>query len=214
MRKEDQIYSATRKYLLAFCDLFNDTFVIRYNDLNDEITYKRVPLIIPYSEKWYAYQSSVEVTNERMNPDALFELGKTLPSLFIGDVTFKRNMANQHNKFELVKGVNRKIFNPVSYQLGLKIQILTNLLDDNFQILEQILPGFAPSYSINVNPIPGIIENESVPISAGDPTITFPFDMDKEGQRLIKTEIPFDMTVNYYPEYYLLVIPNTTLEVT
>lgn len=212
MRKDDQIHSQTRKYLLAFCDLFNDTFVIRYNDNLQEISYKRVPLIIPYSEKWYSYQKNLWLTNKKMNPEALFELAKTLPSIFVGDIGFSRKLEKQHNKYEMLDSA-AKIYTPVSYELSLKITVMTELFDDILQIMEQILPGFAPSYSINVNPIPGVIENESIPIYAGDPSMTFPFDMDMETERIFTLEIPFTMDVNYYPEYYNLISISKTLEI-
>lgn len=213
MRKEDQIYSLTRKYILGFTDIFNDTFVIRYNDKKQEISYKMVPVFFPGGEKYLTYEKNIWQANKSMNPEAIFELAKTLPSIFIGDFSIKRDLSNQHNKFELVKGINKKVYTPVAYKLEIKVTVMTNLFDDLMQILEQILPIFAPTYNININPIPGIIENESVPISADDPQIAPPYDLDREGQRIWTAVIPFSIGVNYYPEYYTLIVPTTTLEV-
>jgi hypothetical protein len=200
MRSENIKYSQTRNYILAFSDLFSELFVIRYDTDGTELKYEKVPVIVPYQEKWIAYQRNRWLTREDMNSDSLFEISKTLPSISIGEFKLSRNPDNQHNKFERMTNPDGDfIATPVSYNLNVTVGIYTNLFDDNFQILEQILPYFAPTYNINVN-IPEKSLNESVPITLiGDPAEVLPEDLEVESKRLFVTELGFKMKINIYP---------------
>lgn len=200
MKPNTQAYSTTRNYILAFSDLFREIFVVRYNENGTEWKYEEVPVIFPFTEKWIAYQRNRWATRADMNLNYLFEISKTLPMISIGEFKFSKNLSKQHNKNEKMLSTNGSVMaTPVSYTLSTKISIYTNLLDDNFQILEQIIPYFAPSYNINVN-VGLYSENESVPITLEDVGEVFPMDLEVEDKRLIITELSFSMDVNFYPD--------------
>jgi len=202
MRNTTEKYSLTRKYLLAFCDLFLDLYVIRYDDNLSELSYQRAPLILPYSEKWYAYQRNIHLVRDNMNESALYEIARTLPAIHVGEISLNRSTENQHNKFEMLNRNSKKAYTPIPYELSITLTIMTKLLDDNFMILEQILPAFAPSKSININPLDGYQEDESIPVFLEGISSTMPFELEMENERVISTTLDFKMKVNYYPEYY------------
>jgi len=200
MRPSTQTYSITRSYILAFCDLFNDMYIVRYDEEGNEWKYEKTPVMFPFTEKWFAYQKNKWMSREDMDPTYLFEISKTLPLISIGEFKLSPNLNNQHNKYEKIKTANNKLTaTPVSYFLDTTVVIYTNLLDDNYQLLEQILPYFAPSININVN-IPNISENESVPITLTNISETIPVDIDVNTKKLVYTELSFKIKVNYYPD--------------
>ncbi len=202
MRSSDRPYSLTRNYILAFCDLFTDLYVIRYSAENEgvEWKYEKVPVIFPFTEKWIAYQRTKWGARADMNDNYLFEISRTLPMMSIGEFKLSRNISKQHNKQEtMTTPVGGFIATPVSYRLETTLGIYTNLLDDNYQLVEQILPYFAPSYNVNVN-IPNVSENESIPVYMDSISETMPVEMDDSTKRLIITELGFHMDINYYPD--------------
>ena len=202
MRSRDEQYSTTRRYILAFCDLFTDLYVIRYMapEEGHEWKYEKVPVMFPFNEKWFAYQKTKWGTRADMNENYLFEISKALPMISVGEFKLSRNLDKQHNKQEVMTTPDGGFMAmPVSYRLDTTIGIYTNLLDDNYQLVEQILPYFAPSYNINVN-IPEKSLDESVPVYMDGVSETMPVEMDVETKRLIITEISFHMDVNYYPD--------------
>lgn len=200
MRPITRQYSITRNYILAFSDLFRGLHVVRYNEDGTEWKYEEVPVIFPFTEKWFAYQKNKWLVRADMNLDYLFEVSKTTPTISIGEFKLSYNTDNQHNKIEKMETADGNwIATPVSYDLNTTVSLYTNLLDDNYQLLEQILPYFAPSYNINVN-IPDISENESIPIYLDGVSETIPVDVDVNAKKLIITELSFKIKVNYYPD--------------
>lgn len=202
MRSREQQYSTTRRYILAFCDLFTDLYVVRYMapEEGHEWKYEKVPVMFPFTEKWFAYQKTKWGARADMNDNYLFEISKTLPMISIGEFKLSRNLDKQHNKQEqMFTDDGSLIATPVAYTLDTNISIYTNLLDDNYQLVEQILPYFAPSYNVNVN-IPEISLNESVPVYLDGVSETYPVEMDDSTKRLIVTELSFHIDVNYYPD--------------
>jgi len=202
MRSSDAQYSLTRRYILAFCDLFTDLYVIRYSGEHEgeEWKYEKVPVMFPFQEKWFAYQKNKWGARADMNENHLFEISKTLPIMSIGEFKLSRHLDKQHNKQEMMLTPDDDLIaTPVAYRLDTTVGIYTNLLDDNYQLVEQILPYFAPSYNINVN-IPGISENESIPVYMDGVSETYPVEMDDTTKRLVITELSFHIDVNYYPD--------------
>jgi hypothetical protein len=57
---------------------------------------------------------------------------------------------------------------PVPYNIGFELNILTKLNDDSWQIIEQILPYFQPSFNLTVNLIDSIGEKKDIPIVLDD----------------------------------------------
>lgn len=200
MKPSNQQYSFTRNYLLAFSELFTKLHVVRYNTDGTEWKYEEVPVIFPFTEKWYAYQKNKWLARADMNEEYIFEISKTLPTISIGEFKMSQTLDNQHPKYETLSTTEGKvIYTPVAFDLSLSVSIITNLLDDNFQIMEQILPYFAPTYNINLN-IEEISQNESIPITLTGISNTMPVDMGVEDTRIIQTELNFKMKVNIYPD--------------
>lgn len=57
------------------------------------------------------------------------------------------------------------VYNPVPYNLGLALYIVTKNSMDGFRIIEQILPIFNPTFNLVVNFVDGM--NDSVPVTLG-----------------------------------------------
>jgi hypothetical protein len=57
-----------------------------------------------------------------------------------------------------------KVFNPVPYDITFQLHTLCKNQEDSLQLLEQILPYFAPSMTINIELIPALGIKKDVPI--------------------------------------------------
>lgn len=206
MKPSNQLYSFTRNYILAFSELFSDLHVVRYDDKPDyegnavEWKFEKVTVVFPFTEKWFSYQRNKWLARADMNENYLFEISKTLPTISIGEFKLSYNNSAQHNKYEtMLTNENKVIYTPVPYDLNTEVSIITSNLDDNFQIMEQILPYFAPTYNINVD-VEQISINESVPITMTGISNTLPADLAMEDKRMVVTTLDFKMKVNYYPD--------------
>ena len=61
-------------------------------------------------------------------------------------------------------GNMRKVYMPNPYNIGIELNILSNLNDDSLQIIEQILPYFQPSINITIDLIDSIGEKKDIPL--------------------------------------------------
>jgi hypothetical protein len=90
-------------------------------------------------------------------------------------------------------------YTPSPWNLDVDIYVISKTLDDNFQIMEQIIPYFSPELSLNINLYPGQ-ESESVPIVMNGVTTDIPIDIAENDDRLYVTNFNFTVKANYYPK--------------
>jgi len=82
------------------------------------------------------------------------------------------------------------IYNSVPYNWIIDVHIITRTLSDMFQILEQILPKFNPSVSININELPLVSNSSSVTILLNDVSLEIDSDLDEVGeQRYVRASL-------------------------
>ena len=96
-------------------------------------------------------------------------------------------------------GQRRDMYTGTPYILGFQLSVYAKSQDDALQIVEQILPHFAPQYTLSVKPftdLPDIVEDVPVVLTGVD------FQDDYEGpleqRRTIIYNLNFDMKINFY----------------
>ena len=90
-----------------------------------------------------------------------------------------------------------EVYNPAPYNLEVEMTILTKTMDDGFQIVEQILPMFTPSLSIDIQYIENF-PSESIPIILNAVVPDIPEEMGINDTRLITWILSFTIKVNYH----------------
>ena len=149
-----------RKLVIGFGNLFDDISLVRYNPDNTEAERFIVPIAYAAKELYVQriegdpnLDKKVQMTLPRMS----FEMnGLTY------DVTRKQN-TNIKNFASTTNGVVAQ-YNPVPYNFDFNLYIYVRNIEDGTQIIEHILPYFAPDYTIKLNLVPEMGVVKEVPI--------------------------------------------------
>lgn len=138
-------FNVFRKTLIQFLDAFNDIKIARYTPDGKSIEkYVTVPIKLSVKEKVYYW------LRERKDDEMLPMITAWITSI---DWASERQV---NDKFEICKGASsetlevQKFLHPVPYNLTVTMNIWTLHMVDIDQIMEQILPFFAPHIFIRV----------------------------------------------------------------
>lgn len=138
----------TRKYIVGFASLFNGISVVRRNENGDELQRTKVPISYISKAKFLGVLS--EDGNDDKRKTAI-----TLPRLSFEILGYnyapERKLSSKRKTTTSPNSYTRKYFyNPVPYDLSMNLYLYTKSQDEGYQIIEQILPFFAPEYTISL----------------------------------------------------------------
>jgi len=148
-------WGSIRKVVAAFGTIFADIHIVRTNKNGDAVQAIQVPCEFGPHEKW--------LTNLLQNPtpgvDDQVEMVLPRLSYEINNFTYdsERKLTSTGRTVKVLTDGNKvlaKQFNPVPYNIGFQVNVMTKTIDDGLQIIEQILPFFTPDYSIPVKDVP------------------------------------------------------------
>lgn len=171
-----------RKLVVGFGNLFKDITLVRYNpDLTEAqrflvpITYATKEFYVRRLEGDPNLDKKVQVTLPRMS----FEM-----SGLNYDVARKLN-TNVKNFAKTTTGTIAQ-YNPVPYDFDFNLYLYVRNIEDGTQIIEHILPFFAPDYTIKLNLIPEMGIVKEVPVVLNSTTHEIQYEGNKENEtRLI-----------------------------
>lgn len=181
-------HSLIRKYTIGFGALFTDIDVLRYNNTDQEVGRVTCPLSYSPKEKW--------LTRITTDPNLSRKPAITLPRMAFEmvDLTYdpQRKLPKVNtilgNKAGLTAG---SVFNPMPWDFYFNLYITTKTQDDMLQIVEQILPGFAPDYTISMKSITNMDLSFDVPIVLQNVTREDTYDSDVEEGRIMIWTLSF-----------------------
>ena len=134
-----------RKTLIQFLDAFNDIKIARYTPDGKAIEkYVEVPIKLSVKEKFYYWLK--ERKDDKMLP---------MITAWISSIDWASDRA-VNDKFEICKGANTdtlewaSYLHPIPYNLTVTMNIWALHMVDIDQIMEQILPFFAPHIFVRV----------------------------------------------------------------
>lgn len=197
----------TRKVLGSFLDFLSTRLHVRRYDENGVSTkYIRPPIHFGHREKLQAVLTSATQPGPNNNI-ALIDINQILPRASLNVFSFnfdgERNI-NKHHKIQAITadedtGTLERIMTPVPYSLDLELSILCKYLDDQYQIIEQLLPFFQPSLALDVNVLGPKFDPDSIlfsllSVAPGGAETDFGI-MD---DRLFETTMTFTAKCNYY----------------
>jgi hypothetical protein len=149
-----------RKLVIGFGNLFKDITLVRYNPNLSEQQRMLVPIVYATKEMYVRrleddpnLDKKVQTTLPRMS----FEM-----SNMTYDATRKQN-TNIKTFAKTTSGVVSQ-YNPVPYNFDFNLYIYVRNIEDGTQIIEHILPYFAPDYTIKLNLIPEMGIVKEIPI--------------------------------------------------
>jgi hypothetical protein len=137
----------TRKIVVAFGSLFNNLRLVKYNLAgNQEIERIIVPLTYASKEKFF-----VRITQD---PTLFKEVSLTLPrmSFELNSITYDplRKTSSFVDSTPSDGGVIKRV-KKVPYNFDFTLYIYVRNTEDGTQIVEQILPYFAPDYTVTID---------------------------------------------------------------
>ena len=190
-------FGTTRNLVIAFGGLFGDIY-LRNRD-TDGVSQKIVKCPIAYinKEKFMARLTQ--------DPDMHVDTLITLPRMSFEIVGFAHDRSRQMNKMsKTIASTNTDgartvyYYSPVPYNLSFNLYSYTRTNEDNYQIMEQILPFFTPDMNLSVKMMtdPEIIQDMPLildSVNTEDSSVgAF------ENTRHIITEYRFTMKAYYY----------------
>lgn len=143
-----------KNVVTAFGTLFNDIKIIRSGGTAQTI---KVPLT--YASKDKAYVRRLQDSESNYNMKMQFP---RLAFNMIG-VTYdpQRRINNTVKNYGPTS--DTRAFHPVPYDIELELYVATASVEDGLQIIEQILPFFAPEYTVTMNKFPEIGLKKDIP---------------------------------------------------
>lgn len=196
----------TRKYILGFLQLFDDISVekMQWDDISSSFTQRKilkVPIHFFSREKLLQILSSSSARkNMNLNENiAPVETQILLPRLAVNidGIIFDEGRKLIKTNRMPIDGTDPTAwtYTPVPYNIEIQLSSLARTLDDSFQILEEIIPMFSPTKSIDIK----IVElSESIPISLNSISFDFPTEVNEDEQRLYTVNYFFTIRANFY----------------
>ena len=190
-------HGTIRKYIVAFGTLFNDIHINRVNSSNETIQTMKVPLSYGPKEKFLARSEG--------DPDLTRPFAMVLPRMAFELVnisydyerklnTLNRNVKqNSSNTSQLLYQ-----YQPVPYNLGITLDIMTKTTDDATRIVEQILPYFTPNWTMTLNLIPDLGLNVDVPVILNTTSLQDTYEGDFINRRAIVYSLGFTMKAQLF----------------
>ncbi len=158
---KDYYNKTIEKVISAFGTVFNDIKILRKNNSSADI--QKIPVPIRWVQKrdWY-YKTSEDAELDRYISTVCPKMGFEITS-FTLDTT--RQLPKTVKDYNVTGAEFRnEVFRGVPYTLGFTLYIETTTLSDMFQILENILPMFSPTYTVSSNSMPSLDIKEDLHI--------------------------------------------------
>lgn len=195
----------TRKIFTSFMDwLSRHLYIERYDENGLVYRYIQVPVQYAQRERFVEIIKSVS-HQDGNNENVKIDINRVLPRMSVNMVSMNYGQEYKLNKYIKVRaksfdGAEGKLITipaPVPYTIDLEVAIISKTTDDNLQIIEQLIPYFNPTFSLDLNILPGF-ESVSVPFTLTSiaPDANEEFGVDDE--RVFITTMSFTTVANYY----------------
>ncbi len=194
-------HKRVRTCVAVFGSMFNDLHVLRTDSAGKVLSQVKVPL--SYAPKRSFIERLEEMTN---GEEAERRVAIKLPRMSFEITSIAYDPTRQLpkvNGFGTVvasdTGSKRKVYVGVPYNVGFSLSVYAKSQDDALQVVEQIIPYFAPQYTLTVKPFadqPDI--KEDVPVILSGLDFQDDFEGPVEQRRTIIYTLNFEMKVNFY----------------
>jgi T4-like virus Myoviridae tail sheath stabiliser len=187
-------HGITKRMVIAFAGIFSNVFCVT-KDVNG-VTQKivNVPIALANKEKF--------IVRLQQDPNLSNDIEILLPRLSFEIIGFDYDSTRQLNKTNKVmsekNGKSVHQYSSVPYNLTINMYSYTRTQEDNYQIMEQIVPYFTPDLNLSVKMIqnPDIIQDCQLILN--DFSVNDTYDGGFEDRRYIITTYAFTLKMSYY----------------
>ena len=193
-------HQTIRKYVAAFGTLFNDINVERKNSAGTVLERIKVPLGYGPKQKWILALQETSA-DRKVVATRTPRMGFALTGLSYDSVR-KLNTLGRNAAANTAAGTTTLMtqYNPVPYNFDFELFVLVNNAEDGTQILEQILPYFAPQFTVTINTIPSMGIKTDVPIILNSASQSDEYEGDLATRRTIIWTLSFLLKGQIYPD--------------
>ncbi len=154
-------HSSTRNLVVAFGNMFNNITLVRKRTDGSEYERIKVPIEYGPKQKWWVVRQE--------DPANLKTVRMILPRISYEIVNLSYDNSRQlipvQKVVSTVAGDYYVNYVGTPYTHTFELNIIAQNADDGFQIVEQILPFFAPTQTVAVNTLPLIAQVDDIPIT-------------------------------------------------
>ena len=192
-------HERVRRSVAIFGKVFNDIYVLRKNSAGSVISTVKVPLSYAPKNKF------LDRIREQADLASGQRVALKLPRMSFEIVSYTYDPTRQLQKTSnfmqtgSTAAQRAKINAYVPYNITFQLNVYAKTQDDALQIVEQIMPYFAPQYNLTMSPIsayPGL--KEDVPITLQSLDFADDFEGDVATRRTIIYTLTFEMKANFY----------------
>ena len=187
-------HAITRKIIVGFGNMFSDIRITRENTGKTKTKTLSVPLAYAPKEKWLV----------RLDQDPTLENNTytTLPRLSFEITGMTYDSSRKVSRYNTITcadedGITRT-FAPAPYNININLYALTKTQEDGLQIMEQILPYFAPELVMSIKAVEQSNIIMDVPVILNSVDIQDEYDGDFETRRFITYTMGFTLKANLY----------------
>lgn len=188
-------HETLRRVIYAFGTLFNNIYIKHKNDEGAVVSTLRVPVAYGPTQKFLA--------RLEQSPDLSKPIQITLPRMSMEITNIKYDSARQTTATQTFVAPDknskpRKGYLPIAYTLYLELGIFTKLEDDMFQIVEQILPYFRPSYTVSIDFLDEINEKRDIIFTLNDIEMTDDYEGNFDKRRSLIWTLRFSADIFFF----------------
>jgi hypothetical protein len=194
-------HKRVRTAVSVFGSMFNNLYVLRQNSAGETISQVKVPL--SYAPK-RNFISRLEEMSKGEEPERRVAIKLPRMSFEITNMQYDatRQLPKTNNISTVVSDSvtsRRQLYTSTPYTISFQLNIYAKSQDDALQIVEQILPYFAPQYTLTIKPFSDIDSlTEDVPITLSGVTFQDDFEGAVEQRRTIIYTLDFEMKIALY----------------
>jgi hypothetical protein len=188
-------YEIIRKTIIAFGALFNNIYIKHKNNEGEVVSTIKVPLAYGPTQKFLA--------RLKESPDLNKPIQVTTPRMSMEIIALSYNAQNKGVQTQAFvardeDGKPRKSYLPVPYTLNLELSIFTKLEDDMFQIVEQVIPYFQPSYVVSITVVDEINEKRDIPFTLDNISMTDNYEGNFDERRALIWTLKFSAQIYFF----------------
>lgn len=182
-------HKITRNVIVGFGSLFSGIKITRKNqDATVEQTIA-VPIAYSAKEKW--------IVRLEQDPTAENQTYITLPRLAFEVTGYSYDPTRKTNRSSYITcstgAVMSKTFAPVPYNIDISLYAIAKTTEDGLQIIEQILPFFAPEFTMGIKAVPESNIIMDVPIVLNSVSFQDDYDGDFQTRRFVTYTMNFTL---------------------
>lgn len=187
--QEPYYHGIFRKVVIAFGQLFTGVTIVRQKD-GKKVQKIAVPVAYGPKEKW--------LRRIEENPDGKKNISAELPRISFEITGYRydssRKAGSNPTMFKS-PDVNKVVSTPIPYNVQLNMYIIARTQEDSLQIVEQILPYFAPGLTVQIKAVDDPEIYQDIPFSLDNVIISDSWEGDFDSPRFVIHELSFTAKV-------------------